>query len=144
MNTSEMTSMIVASADPKPIRLASPTTLLRDQRREQLQAVAALVDDPDEVEGAQRLDDRDDEDDDVDRPHHREDDPEERLHLVRPVDLRRLAQAGVDALQARQVQQHDVADVPPARGDQAAQRLYLGSPKKSIGCWVMPASSARC
>ena len=74
--------MIVASAEPKPIRLASPTTFWVTRARDQLQPVAALVDHPDEVERAQRLDHGDHEDDDVDRPHDREDDPEERLRLA--------------------------------------------------------------
>ena len=55
----------------------------------------------DEVERAQRLDDRDDQDHDVDRPQDREHDAEERLALVRAVDRGGLAQGGVDALQAR-------------------------------------------
>ena len=81
MKTSEISSMIVASAEPKPIRCASPTMLLNDQGGDQLQPVAALVDDVDEVERAQRLDHGDDQDDDVDRPQHREDHPEERLRV---------------------------------------------------------------
>ena len=59
-----------------------------------------------------------DDDHDVDRPHHREDDPEERLARVRAVDRRRLTQRRVDALQAGQVQDHDVADVAPAGRDE--------------------------
>src|SRR3712207_8204818 len=50
----------------------------------------------------QGFDDHDHEHDQVDRSHHREDDPEERLHLRRAVDRRRLPQGVVDALQACQ------------------------------------------
>ena len=91
----------------------------------QLEAVAPLVDDVDEVEGAQRLDHGDDEDDDVDRPHDREDDLEEGLPLVGAVDRGRLAQRRVDALQAGQVEQHDVAGVPPAGRDQDRPQVEL-------------------
>ena len=44
------------------------------------------------------------------------------LHLAGAVDRGRLAQRRVDALQPGQVEQHDVADVPPARGDQRPPR----------------------
>src|SRR3954447_7096633 len=62
-----------AEADAAPLADA----VLGDEGRDELEAVAALVDDPDEVEGTQRLDEGHDEDDDVDRPHHGEDDLEE-------------------------------------------------------------------
>src|SRR6478736_10164035 len=51
--------------------------VLGDEGPDELETVAALVDHPDDVEGPQRLDEGHDEDDDVDRPHDREDDPEE-------------------------------------------------------------------
>ena len=105
-------------ADPKPSRLASPMLVVRDQDRQQLEPVLALVDDVDDVERAERLDDRDDHDHDVDRPHDREDDPEEGLAGVRAVDGRRLTERRVHALESGQVQHHHVADVPPAGRDQ--------------------------
>ena len=82
--------------------------------------------DPDQVEGAQRLDHHDDEHDHVDRPHDREDDPEEGLPLGGAVDGGRLAQGAVDALQAGQVDQHDVAGVPPRGGDEHRPEVDVG------------------
>ena len=56
--------------------------------------------------------------DDVDRPHHREHDPEERLAVVRAIDRGGLTERRVDALEPGQVQDHHVADVPPAGRDE--------------------------
>ena len=93
--------MIVAIAEPKPIRLASPTMFWVTSTESSSSPLRPLLIDPDDVEGAQRLDDRDDQDDDVDRAHHREDDPEERLRLDGAVDRGGLAQRRVDAPSAR-------------------------------------------
>ncbi len=95
------------------------------EHRQQLEAVAPVVDDVDDVEGAQRLDHRDDDDHDVDRPQRREDDGAERLPLAGAVDRRRLAQRRVDRLQPGEVQHHDVAGVPPADGDQDGPQVQL-------------------
>ncbi len=115
IGTSEMTSNTVAMADPKPINWASLMARVRDENRQQLQAVLAAVDDVDDVERAQGLDRRDDDDDDVDRHHHPEDDARICLDAACAVDGCRLTKRRVDALQARQIQNHDVSDVPPAR-----------------------------
>ena len=56
--------------------------------------------------------------DDVDRAEHRQDHPEERLPLGGAIDGGGLPERRVDALQARQVEDHDVADVAPAGGHQ--------------------------
>ena len=53
----------------------------------------------------------------------REDDPEEGLALGRAVDRGGLLERRVDALQAGQVQDHDVADVAPARGDEDGRQV---------------------
>ena len=103
---------------PEPDQARLADAVVRDQDRQQLEAVLAAVDDVGDVEGAQRLDDGDDDDDDVDRAHDREDHPEEGLALVRAVDRGGLAEGRVDALQPGQVQDHHVADVAPAGGDQ--------------------------
>ena len=81
-------------AEPNPIRLASPMMLFVTSDRQQLESVEAAVDDEGQVERPQRLDDGDHQDHDVDRPHDREDDPEERLSLGGAVDLWR-PRAGV-------------------------------------------------
>ena len=100
-------------AEPDPAGLTDD--VLCHERGDELEPVASLVDDPDQVEGAQRLDDGDDQHDDVDGRHHGEHDAEEGLALVRPVDLRRLAQRRVHTLEPRQVQEHDVAGLLPRR-----------------------------
>ena len=114
----EIASRITAIAEPKPMRLASPTMLSVTSTDSSSSPLRAVVDDVDDVERAQRLDHRDHDDDDVDRPQRREDDRAERLPLVGAVDRRRLAQRRVDGLQPGEVEDHDVADVAPAGGDE--------------------------
>ena len=132
MNPIEITSRTTAIAEPKPIRLASPTMFCGDQHRQQFQAVPALVDGVDDVERAQRLDDRDDQDDDVDRPQRREHHPEERLRLVGAVDRGGLLQRGVHRLEPREIDDHHVADVPPGRRDHDDPDVDRGSPSQSV------------
>src|SRR6266852_4351717 len=97
--------------------------VVRDEDGQQLEAVLALVDDVSDVEGAQSLDRGDDYDDDVDWGHHWKDHAEERLDLAGTIDSGRLAQRRVDAFQAGEVQDHDVADMAPARGDQGRVQI---------------------
>ena len=54
--------------------------------------------------------------------HHRA----ERVPLARPVDRRGLAQRRVDALQPRQVEDHDVARVPPRGGHEHRPQVDVG------------------
>jgi hypothetical protein len=63
----------------------------------------------------------------VDRPHHGQDDLEEGLRLPGTVDVRRLAERVVDALQAGQVDPHDdVSRVPPGSGDEHQPQVDVG------------------
>src|ERR1700678_2741013 len=112
----------------------------RNERRQQLQSVGALIGDVDEVEGTQRLNDRDDQDDDVDRPHGRENHSPEGLPRVRAVHERGLAQGRVDRLQAGQVQHHHVPDLPPRRLDQHRPQVQLGiaEPVDQVRVRVVP------
>jgi len=68
---------------------------------------------------------------------------QERLALVRAVDGGCLTERWIDALQSGQVQNHDVADVPPARGDKGCpqiqfriakpvDRVFTGSSKRVV------------
>jgi hypothetical protein len=99
-------------AEADPVGFAD--AVVRDKGREQLEPVPAAVDDVGDVEGPKGLDGRDHHDHDVDRPHGREDDVDERLALAGAVDRGRLAEGGIEGLQACEVEDHDVADVAPA------------------------------
>ncbi len=118
IGTSEITSSTTAIAEPKPSRLASLIALLVISVDSSSRPFLPRLMMYDDVERPQGLDRRDHDDHDVDRHHHREHDPEERLALVGAVDLGGLAQRRVERLQAGQVEDHDVADVAPARGDE--------------------------
>ena len=101
MKTSEITSMIVARAEPKPIRLASPTTFWVTRAEISSSPLRPLF--TTQTRSKARSDSITviTSDDDVDGPQHREHDPEEGLRLAGTVDRRGLAQRRVDALQSR-------------------------------------------
>ncbi len=118
MNTSEITSMMVASAEPKPIRLASPTTLavtrveissrplvpllitqtMSKARSDSITVTTRTMMLIGRITGNTT--------------------EKKVLAWAGAVDGGRLPQRRVDALQPGQVEQHDVAGVLPAGGDQ--------------------------
>ncbi len=121
-------------AEPKPTRLDSLMLLLVIRVDSSSRPFCAAVDDVRDVERPQGLDRGDDDDHDIDRQHDREDHPEEGLALVRAVDLGRLAEGWIEALQPGQVEDHDVADVAPAGRHEGGPEVEAdGSPYQSGG-----------
>src|SRR6185436_2406030 len=87
----------------------------------------------DDVERPEGFDNGDDDDDDVHRAHGREDHLEEGLDRVGSVDLGRLAQGRIHALEPGQVQDHDVAGVPPGGGEEGRPDVAAGIPEPVDG-----------
>ena len=125
MNTSEITSMMVARAEPKPIRLASPmilamtsvpissrplVPLLITQTMSKARSASITV-----TTRMMMLMGR-----------ITENTTEKRPWPGWPRPPRSLPQRGVDALQPGQVQQHDVAGVLPAGGHQHRPQVPAG------------------
>ena len=118
MNTSEMTSMMVARAEPKPIRLASPTTLavtrveissrplvpllitqtISKARRASITVTTMMMMLMGRITGNTT--------------------EKKVLAGLAPSTAAASRRPGVDTLQPSQVEQHDVAGVLPAGGDQ--------------------------